>query len=143
MPTTLLSSENGEGAQRAIQLAIQDAKIDANDIGYIMPMEHRQNLMMKMKASPSKIYLVPIYNLNISSTKSMTGHWCCGAIELIATVDAMNNNYIPQPLITIQTSHCDLNYTPNTPIEHLLIGHVQFFWIWRTNAVIIAKKFLD
>ena len=77
----------------------------------------------------------------------MTGHLlgAAGAIELIATVDAMNNNYIP-PTINYHTKDpdCDLNYTPNTPIETSFdTAMSNSFGFGGHNAVVIAKKFLD
>ena len=141
-------AENGEGAQRAIQLAIQDAKIDANDIGYINAHGTSTKLNDKNESIAIKnIFGSHAYNLNISSTKSMTGHLlgAAGAIELIATVDAMNNNYIP-PTINYHTKDpdCDLNYTPNTPIETSFdTAMSNSFGFGGHNAVIIAKKFLD
>ena len=58
------------------------------------------------------------YNLNISSTKSMTGHFirAAGAIEAIASILAIKNSCIPP---TINLEHLDeqlnpkINYTPN------------------------------
>ena len=56
------------------------------------------------------------YNLNISSTKSMTGHLlgAAGAIEGIAAILALRNDLVP-PTIGFEEKdeECDLNYTPN------------------------------
>ena len=58
--------------------------------------------------------------LNISSTKSMTGHLlgASGGIELIFSALTIQNNVTP-PTINQETPdpECDLNYTPNVPVE--------------------------
>ena len=112
----------------------------------LMLMGHQQNSMIKMKALPLKQHLGDhAYNVNISSTKSMTGHLlgAAGAIELIACVDAMNNNYIP-PTINYhnQDDDCDLNYTPNEAIDASFdVAMSNSFGFGGHNAVLIAKKF--
>ena len=60
------------------------------------------------------------YKLNISSTKSMTGHLlgAAGAVEAIASIFALNEGIVP-PTINYkeQDEECDLNYTPNEAKE--------------------------
>ncbi len=60
------------------------------------------------------------YKLNISSTKSMTGHLlgAAGAVEAIAAIYSLNENIVP-PTINYheKDEECDLNYTPNTAKE--------------------------
>ena len=57
------------------------------------------------------------YKLNISSTKSMTGHLlgAAGAIEAIASIKALNENIVPPTIgYKEKDEECDLDYTPNT-----------------------------
>jgi len=57
------------------------------------------------------------YKINISSTKSMTGHLlgAAGAIEAIASVCALNYNIVPPTVgLKEKDEECDLNYTPET-----------------------------
>jgi len=60
------------------------------------------------------------YKMNLSSTKSMTGHLlgAAGAVEAIAAIGAIVHQTIP-PTINFQhpDPDCDLNYTFNTPVE--------------------------
>ena len=60
------------------------------------------------------------YKLNISSTKSMTGHLlgAAGAIEAIAAIKAINDNVVPPTIgYKEKDEECDLNYTPNKAKE--------------------------
>jgi 3-oxoacyl-[acyl-carrier-protein] synthase II len=60
------------------------------------------------------------YRLNISSTKSMTGHMlgATGAIESMVCVLALRDNKIPPTInYQVQDPLCDLNYTPNKMVE--------------------------
>ncbi len=136
----------GEGAQRAIKMALDDAQINATDIGYINAHGTSTKLNDKNESIAIKTTLGDhAYNVHVSSTKSMTGHLlgAAGAIELIATIDAMNNNYIP-PTINYhnQDEDCDLNYTPNNAVEASFdVAMSNSFGFGGHNAVIIAKKF--
>ena len=56
------------------------------------------------------------YKLNISSTKSMTGHLlgAAGAVEAIAAIYALNENIVPPTIgYCEKDEECDLDYTPN------------------------------
>jgi 3-oxoacyl-[acyl-carrier-protein] synthase II len=140
-------AEHGEGATRAIKMAISDAKINVNDIGYINAHGTSTKLNDKNESTAIKTVLKDhAYSVNISSTKSMTGHLlgAAGAIELVATIDAMTNSYIP-PTINYKEKDpdCDLNYTPNETIEMSFdVAMSNSFGFGGHNAVIIAKKFL-
>ena len=139
-------AENGEGAQRAVKMALNDAKLNPTDIGYINAHGTSTKLNDKNESIAIKTTLGDhAHNVNISSTKSMTGHLlgAAGAIELIACVDAMNNNYIP-PTINYHTQDddCDLNYTPNQAIDTSFdVAMSNSFGFGGHNAVLIAKKF--
>jgi 3-oxoacyl-[acyl-carrier-protein] synthase II len=83
-------------------------------------------------------------NLNISSTKSMTGHLlgAAGAIEAIATVLAMQNNLIP-PTINFSEAdpECDLNYTFNkAQPRELQYAMSNTFGFGGHNATVLFKK---
>jgi 3-oxoacyl-[acyl-carrier-protein] synthase II len=140
-------AESGEGAQRAIKMALNDAKVNPTDIGYVNAHGTSTKLNDKNESIAIKTTFGDhAYNVNISSTKSMTGHLlgAAGAIELIASVDGMNNNYIP-PTINYhnQDADCDLNYTPNEAIESSFdVAMSNSFGFGGHNAVLIAKKFV-
>ena len=141
-------AENGEGAQRAIQMALKDAKINSDDIGYINAHGTSTKLNDKYESIAIKeVFGSHAYSVPISSTKSMTGHLlgAAGAIEMIAGFDGMNQNYIP-PTINFSEGDddCDLNYTPNTAVEASFDSFMSnSFGFGGHNAVLIAKKWVD
>ncbi|NIT57118.1 MAG: beta-ketoacyl-ACP synthase II, partial [Aliifodinibius sp.] len=111
----------GQGAIRAMQRCIEDGKLNLTDISYINA--HGTSTPFNDKSETNAIKATfgeHAYKLNVSSTKSMTGHLlgAAGGIELIATVLVLQNNVIP-PTINYEEPdpECDLNYTPNKPTE--------------------------
>ena len=110
-------AEGGEGAAKAMQFALQDAQIDPDSVDYINA--HGTSTPAGDVAETIAIKTVfgaHANQLAVSSTKSMTGHLlgAAGAIELIASVCAIENSYIP-PTINYETPDpdCDLDYVPN------------------------------
>lgn len=110
-------AEGGEGAAKAMQFALQDAQIDPESVDYINA--HGTSTPAGDVAETIAIKTVfgaHANQLALSSTKSMTGHLlgAAGAIELIASVCAIENSYIP-PTINYETPDpdCDLDYVPN------------------------------
>ena len=111
----------GEGGARAMRLALKQAKLQPEDIGYInahgtsTPLNDRFETMA-MKAVFGKL----AYETPISSTKSMTGHLlgASGALEAVVSVMAIQKSLIP-PTINLHNPDpdCDLNYTPNIKNE--------------------------
>ncbi|MGA0241404.1 MAG: beta-ketoacyl-ACP synthase II [Candidatus Marinamargulisbacteria bacterium] len=139
-------AENGEGAQRAMKMALNDAQLNPTDIDYINAHGTSTKLNDKYESIAMKeVFGEHAYNLHISSTKSMTGHLlgAAGAIEMVACLDAMAHNYIP-PTINHHAgdADCDLNYTPNTAIEATSnITMSNSFGFGGHNAVLIAQRF--
>lgn len=88
----------GEGASNVMQLALKDARLQPKDIDYINVHGTSTPLgdLSETKAI-IKVFEREAYNLNISSTKSMTGHLlgAAGAVEAIASVLAIKNNIVP------------------------------------------------
>ena len=138
----------GEGAQRAIKMVLNDAKINANQIDYINAHGTSTQLNDKNETAAIKAVLAEhAYKVAISSTKSMTGHLlgAAGALELIACAYAIQNSMIP-PTINLENPdpNCDLNYTPNKAIERNVdIAISNSFGFGGHNAVVAIRKFLD
>ncbi len=137
---------NGEGAQRAVKLALDDAQLDATDIDYINAHGTSTKLNDKNESIAIKTVLGDhAYNVKISSTKSMTGHLlgAAGAIEMVASLGAIRDSFIP-PTINYHNKDedCDLNYTPNEPVDsNVDVIMSNSFGFGGHNAVLIAKKF--
>ena len=108
----------GEGAARAMKIAIRKAGLQPDEIGYVnahgtsTPLNDKYETMAMKGVFDEQAYKVPI-----SSTKSMTGHLlgASGALEAAITSLALAEETIP-PTINLQNADpdCDLNYTPNT-----------------------------
>ena len=136
----------GEGAARAMEMALKMAKVDKDKVDYINAHGTSTNLNDKLETQAIKtVFEDHAHNINISSTKSMTGHLlgAAGAIEAIAAIIAINKGVVP-PTINYEDAdpECDLNYTPNTPVERQVkIALSNSFGFGGHNAVLIFKSF--
>ena len=107
----------GQGATRAIELALKDAGLSPAQISYINAhgTSTLANDVTETKAI-KKALSKNAYNVVISSTKSMTGHLLggSGGIEAVATVMAIANDQVP-PTINLKNPdrECDLDYVAN------------------------------
>ena len=84
------------------------------------------------------------YQVNISSTKSMTGHLlgASGALEAVVSVMAIENDRIP-PTINLEQPdpECDLNYTPNKKLDKPINASMNnSFGFGGHNASLIFQK---
>lgn len=138
----------GLGAKRAMELALKEAKMNPEDIDYINVHGTSTPLgdVAELKAI-RHVFGDAIYDLNISSTKSMTGHLlgAAGAIEAIAGILAMQHNFIP-PTINHFTDDPDidpnLNLTFNEAQERTVRAILSnTFGFGGHNSSIIFKKF--
>ncbi|HWV34595.1 MAG TPA: beta-ketoacyl-ACP synthase II, partial [Thermomicrobiales bacterium] len=107
----------GEGAARAMMLAMDDAGVTPDQIGYINAHGTSTPLNEKLETQAIKrAFGDAASNVPISSTKSMTGHLlgAAGSLEAIFTVQAMLDGILP-PTINQEERDpdCDLDYIPN------------------------------
>jgi 3-oxoacyl-[acyl-carrier-protein] synthase II len=107
----------GEGAARAMALAMNDAAINPSDIDYINAHGTSTPLNEKLETEGVKrAFGDDAYNVPISSTKSMTGHLlgAAGSLEAMFTVQAIRTGIVP-PTINQEVADpdCDLDYIPN------------------------------
>lgn len=137
--------DGGEGAVRSMQHALRDAGIKPEEVDYINVHgtstqlgDISETLAIKTSfgAHASKV--------NISSTKSMTGHLlgAAGAVELIAAVMACYTDVIPPTInYEVPDPQCDLNYTPNVAVKHTVhYALSNTFGFGGHNATLIVKK---
>ena len=107
----------GEGAARAMKIALKKAGLQPDEIGYVNAHGTSTPLNDKYETMAMKgVFDEEAYNVPISSTKSMTGHLlgASGALEAAITSLAIAKETIP-PTINLRNADpdCDLNYTPN------------------------------
>ncbi|MGL4989995.1 MAG: beta-ketoacyl-ACP synthase II [Sarcina sp.] len=105
---------DGEGAARAMELAINEAHISENDVDYINA--HGTSTPMNDKTETKAIKLCfkdHANDLLVSSTKSMTGHLlgAAGAVEAIVCAKALEDSFVPPTIgLTEKDEECDLDY---------------------------------
>ena len=136
----------GEGAVRAMKLAIKDAGLQPTDIQYVNA--HGTSTYFNDKNETEAIKTVfgdYAYELSISSTKSMTGHLlgASGALELIVSVMTINDNKIhPTANYEFPDPACDLNYVPNQSIDKEVNAAISnSFGFGGHNATLCVTKF--
>jgi 3-oxoacyl-[acyl-carrier-protein] synthase II len=137
---------DGEGAGRAMKLALADAGITPEQVDYINAhgtSTYYNDLYETLAIK--EVFKEHAYKLSISSTKSMTGHLlgATGAIEAIFSLLAIKDGMIP-PTINYQTpdEQLDLDYVPNVAkmkdVQVVLSNSLGF---GGHNATLIFKKF--
>jgi 3-oxoacyl-[acyl-carrier-protein] synthase II len=136
----------GDGATRAMQLALADAGIEPSAIGYINAHGTSTPYNDKFETLAIKrVFGDHARRLAVSSTKSMTGHLlgAAGGIEAIATTLALHHGLLP-PTINYETPdpECDLDYVPNqarkVDVEYALSNAFGF---GGTNATLAFRRY--
>lgn len=122
-----LTDPSMDGAARALEGAIRDARMSVDEISYINAhgTGTRANDPTET-AAIRRVFGAAAGRLAVSSTKSMHGHamGASGAIELALSLVALNGGVIPPTLnLTSPDPQCDLDYVANTPRE----GRVSAF----------------
>jgi len=138
---------DGLGAMQAMKLALEEANLNISEIDYINTHGTSTPLgdIAEVKAI-LKVFGDHSYKLNISSTKSMTGHLlgAAGVIESIAGIMAMNHNFIP-PTINHFTDDPELdpklNFTFNSAQERKVKAFLSnTFGFGGHNSSVIFKQ---
>ena len=136
--------EEGEGAVRCMELALKDAEIERNQIGYINA--HGTSTMADAIETRAikQVFGEQAFRIPVSSTKSMTGHLlgAAGGIEAVFSILAVYHGILPP---TINLDHpdpaCDLDYVPNqarpAAIQMALSNSFGFGGV---NACLIFKR---
>lgn len=138
-------SENGDGAIRSMEMALNDGNLKPNDISYINAHGTSTPFNDKIETKAIKsVFGKNAKDIAISSTKSMTGHMlgATGAVEAIVSIKAIENNIIP-PTINLKNPdpECDLNYTPNKKISRQVNAVLSnTFGFGGHNSTLVFKK---
>ena len=141
--------EDGEGAARAMKIALDHAKVSPGDVDYINA--HATSTGLGDIAETKAIKMVwgeeQAKKVAISATKSMTGHLLggAGAVEMAACAMSIRDGIIPP---TINLEHpdelCDLDYTPNKAREKKVkVALNNSFGFGGHNATLVATAFED
>ncbi|MBP7863856.1 beta-ketoacyl-ACP synthase II [bacterium] len=140
---------DGDGAARAMKMALQMAKLKPEDVDYVNA--HGTSTPVGDKAETAAIKSVfgehaTSHKLLVSSTKSMTGHLlgAAGAIEAAASILAIESGTVP-PTINLedQDPACDLNCVPNKALngQKIDVAMSNSFGFGGHNASLIFKKY--
>jgi len=139
-------SPGGEGVARAMRMALKSAGLKPEDVDYYNAHGTSTELNDKNETAALKLaFGEHAYKIQISSTKSMTGHMigAAGAVESMICALAIKHGVIP-PTINHETPDpdCDLDYVPNqarkTRVDVAMSNSSGF---GGHNAVMIFKKF--
>jgi 3-oxoacyl-[acyl-carrier-protein] synthase II len=139
----------GLGAEKVMRMAIEDANITPNNIDYINTHGTSTPLgdIAEVKAIKA-VFGEHVYNMNLSSTKSMTGHMIggTGAVEALASIMALKDGIIP-PTINHADDDVDeeidsrINFTFNEPQKRKIrYALSNTFGFGGHNATLIFKK---
>jgi len=139
-----ISTPNVEGPALAMQRALQQANLQADDIAYINA--HATSTPIGDANEAKAIFNVFGNKPYVSSTKSMTGHecWMAGASEIIYSTLMMQNGFIA-PNLNLETPDADsqkLNLVATTIKKEFDLYLSNSFGFGGTNSAIIVKKFI-
>jgi 3-oxoacyl-[acyl-carrier-protein] synthase II len=134
------------GAMRAMALALEEGGASPCDVDYINAHGTSTYFNDKLETLAIKrLFGEYAKNLNISSTKSMTGHLlgAAGGVEAIATAMAIHTGVIPPTInYEVQDEECDLNYTPNHAVKRSVrYGLSNSLGFGGHNASILFKRY--
>jgi len=140
----------GLGAKNVMRHAIQDAQINLNEVDYINVHGTSTPLgdIAEIKAIKS-LFADHAYEINISSTKSMTGHLlgAAGVVEAIACIMAVKNNIVP-PTINHETEDPEIDGKLNLTLNKFQEREVNYalsntFGFGGHNASLLVKKYKE
>jgi 3-oxoacyl-[acyl-carrier-protein] synthase II len=139
---------NGEGAQRAMRRALDDAGLRPADVQYINAhgTSTPANDLNETRAIKA-VFGEHAAGINVSSTKGATGHMlgAAGAVEFVISSLVIQGGKIP-PTINYQTPdpELDLNYTPNAPVEREVTTALSnSFGFGGHNVALAVKRYTD
>ena len=142
----LCGSVDGEGAARAMELAMKEANLTTKDVQYINAhgtSTHHNDLFETR--SIKKAFGEDAYNLNVNSTKSMTGHMlgAAGAVEFIVCVKSVMEDYIHATAgFEASEGEMDLNYTKDAVHRTVNAAISNSLGFGGHNGSLLVKKYI-
>ncbi|MGL6105373.1 beta-ketoacyl-ACP synthase II [Romboutsia sp.] len=139
-------AEDGEGARRAMEMALQDGEVPLDEVDYINAHGTSTPYNDRLETLAIKnLFEDKAYKLCVSSTKSMTGHLlgAAGAIEAIICTMSIEEGFIP-PTINVETldEELDLDYVldkgKSKNVRYAMSNSLGF---GGHNASIVLKKY--
>lgn len=138
---------DGESQAKAMQLAIEESGISKDEIKYI----NAHGTGTLINDSTETLAIKKVFgektDVKISSTKSFIGHLmgAAGSVELIATIMAMNNDYIlPTINYKVKDENCDLDYVANIGLSQKYnYALSNSFGFGGKNTSILIKKWSE
>ena len=141
---------DGEGAINVMNNCIQDSGLSYKDVDLINMHGTSTGLGDKAEAKAVKtVFKDHAYNININSTKSMTGHLlgAAGAIEVISCILAINNKVVPPTINHFNNDpeiDNELNFTFNKSQKRdVKVAMSNTFGFGGHNACVLLKEFVD
>jgi len=138
--------DNGEGAAKAMEFALNDAKLPTDSVDYINT--HGTSTPIGDIAETNAIkslFGAKAYQIPVSSTKSMIGHLlgAAGAVELIGCIGGMEKGFIPPTInYEVPDEECDLDYVPNESRDvQIEVVLSNAFGFGGHNTSIAVRKF--
>ncbi len=137
---------DGEGAARAMQMALEHARLSPDQVDYINAHATSTDIGDICETRAIKqVFGDQAYKVAVSSTKSMTGHLLGGAggVEMAACALAIRDSVIP-PTINLENpgEECDLDYTANVARERKVrVALNNSFGFGGHNATLVAAAF--
>lgn len=141
-----LPEPSGAGARKAMQNALKDAQMNADEVDYINAHGTSTPAGDKIESDAVKsCFGDHAYKLAVSSTKSMTGHLlgAAGGIEAVFSVLALRDKVLP-PTINLDNPQegCDLHYVPHqAETRDISVALSNSFGFGGTNGSLIFKRF--
>jgi len=135
-----------DGQAQAMELALADAKLTAEDIDYINAHGTATQLNDAAEtAAIKKVFGHRAHQIPVSSTKSMHGHLLggAGALELVITIIALQKRAVPPTAnLEVADPECDLDYVPRwgRTDQNLRSAMSNSFAFGGTNAVLIVTR---
>ncbi len=138
--------EDGNGAARAMQSALNDAGIEPSSVGYVNAHGTSTPAGDVAESIAIETVFAPVKDsILVSSTKSMTGHLlgAAGGVEAIFTILALQNQHVP-PTINLDNveDNCNLDYVANQSrkVENLNYAVSNSFGFGGTNGSVIFAR---